>query len=82
MKGFSELTKKGKYRRCKRAITILEMHCCSQLSSRIYDDLYGYIDTKDEIYLDDLRDKLLEENLYRGYTNFNPLDSVKRILVL
>lgn len=82
MKRFSELTKKGKYQRCKKAIKILEMHHCSQLSGRIYDEFYGYIDTKNEAYLDDLRSKLLEENKYRGYTDFNPLDSVKTLLAL
>lgn len=82
MKGFGELTKKGKYSRCKKAIQILEKSGNSSLSTHIYDDYYAYIDTRDEIYLDHLRVKLLEENKYRGYTDFNPLDSVKTLLAL
>lgn len=82
MKEYRELTIKGKWLRCKRALERLEMIHHGHPSDRIYEHLYYIQDNglKDnEEVVERLRNRIIEENKHHGYTNFCP---DKQILAL
>lgn len=83
MKNYNELTLRGKYLRCKRALERLEMIHHSHPNDRIYELLYYIQDNglKDnEETVDRLRREILENNKYHGYTNYCPDKQVVELL--
>lgn len=80
MKDYNDLTLKGKFQRCKKAIAILQDN---QNSSN--DEIYHWLNDCQDLGLDNcnvgnLRNAILEWNKYRGYTNYCPLNEVKELL--
>ena len=81
MKSFNELTKVGKYRRCKKALEILQLNVnCGHILDKATTDLWEYEDSKSECDIDNCRKQLLNVNKYRGYTNYCPMYEVSDLL--
>lgn len=82
MKNYNELTTKGKWLRCKKALEILEIIHHSHPSDIIYEICFQLEDNglKDnEEMIEKLRKEILRNNKYHGYTNVCP---DKRIISL
>lgn len=83
MKEYRELTLKGKWLRCKKALERLEMISHSHPNDRIYECLYYIQDNglKDnEEVVERLRKELLENNKYHGYANYCPDKQIVALL--
>lgn len=80
MKNYYDLTLRGKYQSCKKAITIL---LDNQNASN--NEICNCLNNCEDFGLNDcnvenLRKAVLDWNKYRGYMNYCPLNEVKELL--
>lgn len=83
MKEYRELTLKGKWLRCKKALERLEIIHHGHASDRIYEDLYYIQDNglKDnEEVVERLRNRIIEENKHHGFINYCPDKKIVELL--
>lgn len=83
MKEYRELTLKGKWLRCKKALERLEIIHHGHPSDRIYQFIY-YIEDNGLKYSEEeierLRKEILENNKYHGYSNYCPDKKIVELL--